>query len=310
MAFSRYYKAEPYFQIMRRVGQFEKEKHALRFWGYLKQQEIDSSLEEDESNGTWTIWVADEDKIDFAIEKQKQFSDNPEDPIFLSSTTPTSNTVREKKTNTQKSRFKEFNLRDRWKNNRHGPGTVTLSLIITCVGVFLLSGMGKNTQMVGKLFMSESMDGHLTEFLSGEIWRVFTPIFLHFNLLHILFNMFWLHDLGSQIECKKGWKFFVTFVAILAVCSNFSQFLISGPNFGGMSGVVYGLFGYVWIKSRMDPGDGFQIDPTIAMIMFGFFAICFTGIFGGVANWAHAGGLLVGLGWGYGSAYRWNRGKM
>ena len=41
---------------MRRVGQFEKKKYALRFWGYLKQQKIDSSLEEDESNGTWTIW--------------------------------------------------------------------------------------------------------------------------------------------------------------------------------------------------------------------------------------------------------------
>ena len=68
---------------MRRVGQFEKEKYALRFWGYLKQQKIDSSLEEDESNGTWTIWVADEDKIDFAIEKQKQFSENPEDQSFL-----------------------------------------------------------------------------------------------------------------------------------------------------------------------------------------------------------------------------------
>ena len=295
---------------MRRVGQFEKEKHALRFWSYLKQQDVDSSLEHDESDGTWTIWVADEDKIDFSIEKQKQFSDNPEDPIFLSSTTPRISEVTEKESNVSKSRFKEFKLRDRWKNTRHGPGTVTLSLIITCVGVFLLSGMGKNTQMVGKLFMSENMDGNLTEFLSGEVWRVFTPIFLHFKLLHILFNMFWLHDLGNQIEGKKGWKFFVTFVALLAVCSNFSQFLISGPNFGGMSGVVYGLFGYVWIKSRMDPGDGFQIDPTVAMIMFGFFAICFTGIFGGVANWAHAGGLIVGLGWGYGSAYRWNRGKM
>ena len=294
---------------MRRVAQFEKEKLALRFWGYLKQQEIDSSLEEDESLGTWTIWVADEDKIDFAIERHKQFSINPDDPAFLSSIPKAQEPVKDKPS-PQKSRFQEFNLRERWKSTRYGPGTVTLSLIITCVGVFLLSGMGKNTQMVGKLFMSESMDGQLTEFLSGEIWRVFTPMFLHFNLLHILFNMFWLHDLGNQIEGKKGWKFFVTFVAILAVCSNFSQFLISGPNFGGMSGVVYGLFGYVWIKSRLDPGDGFQIDPTIAMIMFGFFAICFTGIFGGVANWAHAGGLVVGLAWGYGSAYRWNRGKM
>ena len=310
MAFSRYCKPNYYLQVMRQVGQFEKEKLALRFWGYLKQQEIDSSLEEDETNGTWTIWVADEDKIDFAIEKQRQFSENPENPVFLTSTTPNDSSLTEKEPNSPKSRFKEFNLRNRWKNTRHGPGAVTLSLIITCVGVFLLSGMGKNTEMVGKLFMSERMDGHLNEFLSGEIWRVITPIFLHFNLLHILFNMFWLHDLGNQIEAKKGWKFFVTFVVILALCSNFSQFLISGPNFGGMSGVVYGLFGYVWIKSRLDPGDGFQIDPTIAMIMFGFFAICFTGIFGGIANWAHAGGLIVGLGWGYGSAYRWNRGKM
>jgi GlpG protein len=292
---------------MRQVGQFKQEKLALRFWEYLKHQEIDSSLEEDDSLGTWNVWVADEDKIDLAIQKEKQFSENPDDPVFLSSGPPKSIP---KVSNLNKTRFKELNLRDRWKKTCHGPGVVTLSLIITCVGVFLLSGMGKNTQMVGKLFMSETMGGQLSEVLSGEIWRVITPIFLHFNLLHIFFNMYWLHELGNQIESKKGWKFFVTFVAILAICSNFSQFLISGPNFGGMSGVVYGLFGYVWIKSKLDPGDGFQIDPTIAMIMFGFFVICFTGIFGGVANWAHAGGLIVGLGWGYGSAYRWNRGKM
>jgi GlpG protein len=294
---------------MRQVGQFDQEKLALRFWGYLQQQEIDSSLEEDETSGEWTIWVDDEEKIVDALLKFKQFTENPEDSIFLnidSVNKPPSSAKKETKSN----RFKEFKLSDRWKKNNNAPGTITLSLVITCVGIFLLSGMGKNTQIVGPLFMSEKMDGQLSEFLSGEIWRLITPIFLHFNLLHILFNMLWLYDLGSQIEAKKGWKFFVTFVFILGFFSNFSQFLVSGPNFGGMSGVVYGLFGYVWIKSRFDPGDGFQIDPTVAMIMFGFFIICFTGIFGGVANWAHAGGLVVGLVWGYGSAYRWNRGKM
>ena len=292
---------------MRKVGQFEQEKLALRFWEYLKNHEIDSSLEEDDGLNAWTVWVADEDKIDFAIEKRSQFSKNPEDPIFLSSS-PTQST--QQNPISKKSRFKELNFRDRWKTMRHGPGPVTLSLIITSVGVFLLSAYGKNTQAVGKLFMSETMGGQLSEVLSGEIWRLITPIFLHFGFWHILFNMFWLHDLGNQIEAKKGCKFFVTFVAILAIFSNFSQFIISGPNFGGMSGVVYGLFGYVWIKSKLDPGDGFQLDPIIAMVLFGFFVICFTGIFGGVANWAHAGGLVVGLGRGYGSAYRWNRGKM
>jgi GlpG protein len=294
---------------MRQVGQFDQEKLALRFWGYLQQQKIDSSLEEDETSGEWTIWVDDEEKIVDALLKFKQFTENPEDKIFLSTDSVDKPSGVPKK-ETKSSRFKEFKLSDRWKKNHNGPGTVTLSLIITCVGIFLLSGMGKNTQIVGPLFMSEKMDGQLSEFLSGEIWRLITPIFLHFNLLHILFNMLWLYDLGSQIEGKKGWKFFVTFVVILGFFSNFSQFIVSGPNFGGMSGVVYGLFGYAWIKSRFDPGDGFQIDPTVAMIMFGFFILCFTGIFGGVANWAHAGGLVVGLLWGYGSAYRWNRGKM
>jgi len=131
---------------------------------------------------------------------------------------------------------------------------------------------------------------------------------LHLGPLHLLFNMFWLYELGSQIERKKGGKFFLTFLLFVAIFSNLTQFTFSGPNFGGMSGVIYGLFGYVWIKSRLDPGDGFLIDPAAAMIMFGFFLICFTGVFGGVANWAHAGGLAVGLAWGYGSAFRWNLG--
>ncbi len=95
---------------MRRVGQFEKEKHALRFWSYLKQQDVDSSLEHDESDGTWTIWVADEDKIDFSIEKQKQFSDNPEDPIFLSSTTPTSDKLPRKNQTSQNRDLRNLTL--------------------------------------------------------------------------------------------------------------------------------------------------------------------------------------------------------
>ena len=84
--------------------------------------------------------------------------------------------------------------------------------------------------------------------------------------------MFWLHDLGGQIEKRKGPKFFISFILVIALVSNLAQFILSGPAFGGMSGVVYGLFGYVWVKTRLDPGDGFRLDPTVAMIMFGFFS--------------------------------------
>jgi GlpG protein len=148
-----------------------------------------------------------------------------------------------------------------------------------------------------------------SDLLSGQFWRAITPIFLHGSFFHILFNMFWLFSLGRQIENRKGGKFFLTFVLILAVASNLSQFIFVHGNFLGMSGVVYGLFGYVFIKSKLDPGDGFGIDQANEFIMFGFFVACWLGLLGNIANAAHTGGLIVGLAWGWCSALRWNRGK-
>ena len=294
---------------MRLIGSFNTEKHALRFWSYIKKQGIESSLEKADSpkEVNWEVWIAEEDKVDSAFSFLSEFQADPEDQKYEVS----SQIEKDAKTrNPPRNRgFREFNLRDKWQRTDRSAGTMTLSLIITCVAVFLLSGMGKNTELVGGFFISEKVDGQLSEFLNGEIWRVFTPIFLHFNFLHILFNMFWLHDLGGQIEKRKGPKFFISFILLIALVSNLTQFTLTGPAFGGMSGVVYGLFGYVWVKTRLDPADGFRLDPMVAMIMFGFFLICFTGVFGGIANWAHAGGLAVGLAWGYGSAYRWNQGR-
>ncbi len=291
---------------MRKVGDFKLEKEALVFWSFLSKEKIDSSLEEKEGEEGYEIWISDEDQINEASFHYQEFLKNHDDPKFKVK-------LKDKRKpeslpESKKSGFKQYNLGNKWRSQEKSPGVVTLALIITSVAVFLISGMGKNTQIIGPFFISEEINGGLDEIISGQLWRLITPIFLHFNLLHILFNCMWLHSLGSQIEKKKGTKFFITFILCTAIVSNLSQFLITGPAFGGMSGVVYGLFGYVWIKSRLDPGDGFYIDPVIAMIMLGFFLVCFTGAFGGVANWAHAGGLIVGLGWGYGSAFKWNLG--
>jgi GlpG protein len=291
---------------MRKVGDFKLEKEALVFWSFLSKEKIDSSLEEKEGEEGYEIWISDEDQINEASFHYQEFLKNHDDPKFKVK-------LKDKRKpeslpESKKSGFKQYNLGNKWRSQEKSPGVVTLALIITSVAVFLISGMGKNTQIIGPFFISEEINGGLDEIISGQLWRLITPIFLHFNLLHILFNCMWLHSLGSQIEKKKGTKFFITFILCTAIVSNLSQFLITGPAFGGMSGVVYGLFGYVWIKSRLDPGDGFYIDPVVAMIMLGFFLVCFTGAFGGVANWAHAGGLIVGLGWGYGSAFKWNLG--
>lgn len=132
--------------------------------------------------------------------------------------------------------------------------------------------------------------------IRGEAWRLVTPIFLHFSVLHILFNMLWLRELGGAIEDRRGPVKYLGLVLLIAVVSNVGQYWITGqPLFGGMSGVVYGLFGYIWLKQRVEPAAGLALPPMAAFWMIGWFVLCWTGTFGNIANWAHTFGLFTGM---------------
>jgi GlpG protein len=65
-----------------------------------------------------------------------------------------------------------------------------------------------------------------------------------------------------------------------------------------MSGVNYALFGYIWMRGKLDPGSGFGVSPQTAMWMLVWFVLCWTGFVGPIANWNHAGGLAAGVGLG------------
>jgi GlpG protein len=141
--------------------------------------------------------------------------------------------------------------------------------------------------------------GELSEVFSGQLWRLITPIFLHFMLLHILFNMMWLWDLGGKIELRETSGFLVFFVLSVGLLSNLVQYFSSGPGFGGMSGVVYGLLGYVWIRSQK-PGSGYSLNSAIVTLMLVWLILGYTGILGPIGNAAHLSGLLIGVAYGFG----------
>ena len=143
---------------------------------------------------------------------------------------------------------------------------------------------------------------YIPELRRGQLWRLVTPIFIHYGILHLVFNLFWLRDLGSAIEGRKGWLWLLMIVLVTAVLSNVGQFAWSGwPHFGGMSGVVYGLFGYCWIKARLQPHEQFWLDSQTVTIMLAWLVLCMTGYLGPIANAAHVVGLIVGCAFAYGA---------
>jgi GlpG protein len=108
-----------------------------------------------------------------------------------------------------------------------------------------------------------------------------------------------------MIEGRQSWRMLAVLVLVIAVGSNLAQFFYAGPVFGGMSGVVYGLLGYIWMRGKFDPGSGLYLHPTTVTMMIIWFLACFTPFIPHVANGTHAAGLVIGLAWGYLSSLRY-----
>lgn len=174
-------------------------------------------------------------------------------------------------------------------------GETTFTILVICVVLYGLSYLEMGKRLNDLLFMGSTESGFLHEILHGQIWRLMTPIFIHLSILHILFNMLWFKDLGYIIEYKFGKKDLLTLIGISGVVSNFLQYCVSGPQFGGMSGVLYAMLGYIWVYKKMNQDFDYSLPARDITIMIGWLLLCLTGFLGPIANSAHAGGLFVGM---------------
>jgi GlpG protein len=280
---------------MRQVGTIPDEALARRLSDYLLTQGITTRLEQGDQG--WAVWVHDEDRLEQAGQELKAFLENPDDARYADAA---------KIASALRQRTAKSLVMPRRRLGRSDRRPVTFALAALSIVVTLSSDFGVPLGSIANDCLITSFVGdhgritHLPQdlpeiFQKGEVWRLVTPIFIHFGVAHLIFNMLWLFDLGSQIErCLGSWRFGLTVLAI-AIISNLVQFEAQGTGFGGMSGVVYGLFGYVWIKIRRDSDCDYFVHPTNIVLMIAWFFLCMTGTVGDVANWAHGAGLVLGI---------------
>ena len=268
----------------------ETEEQARTFADYLFLRDIETQIEPAKT-GARGIWVIDEERVDESKALLSRFRSMPDAEEFYQA----SAAAAERRRGVEQEIRKEEKLLKRSAAfpRLMGGGGLTMVLLVLCVIVALATKLGQDPTWTDWLLISmEKVSG-------GQFWRLFTPVFLHFSLWHLLFNLLWLQDLGAVLEVKIGTWRFAAVVALVALVSNLAQYAAGGAGFGGMSGVVYGTFGYLWIRGKRDFRFGLSIAPMTSGLLLVFLALGIFGLLGPTANAAHFSGLLVGgaLGW-------------
>jgi GlpG protein len=171
-------------------------------------------------------------------------------------------------------------------------GLITLMVFTVCWLIFLGSELGWAQTLFTHLrfYPQLSFDAFVDQPL-----RLIGPAFFHFSWLHIVFNTMWWWQLGGSIEKKLGKACLINLLLISAIVSNFGQYMVSGANFGGLSGVVYALVGFVWWFGYLAPEQGLSLaKPIVAFLLF-WLILGFVDLLPvNVANTAHLLGLISG----------------
>ena len=306
---------------MRQIGVLPDAFQARALADYLLTLRIETRVEQQPEG--CVVWACDEDRVAQARQEFDTFRKEPRAPRYAAAAGTAAAIRREEDEIEEDYDRRQTQLRELLAEPAKPRGgkafTFALSSIAFVVAFLTKFGDEDQKPLMQALFIApfhiKTENGNelivwnrLSNVAHGEIWRLVTPIFIHLTFVHLLFNVLMLNYLGGAFEERRGPIRFLLFVLVAAVVSNLAQYYLGwvshvskwseqkpNPGFGGLSGVVYALFGYVWMKSRFEPQLGFVVSTNQVVIMVGFFLLCFTGGVGPVANVCHAAGFGVGL---------------
>ncbi|MFQ2470541.1 rhomboid family intramembrane serine protease GlpG [Aeromonas caviae] len=233
-----------------------------------------------------SVWLADERRLAQAQQEVKRFLSEPNHPRYMEASWQSGHA--DARIDYSKG------MTDPVTDFLHQAGPLTLVVIIACLAIYALDAIGL------PIFDELAFHPTLAQFTDWQAWRYVTPAFIHFSVLHLVFNLLWWWYLGGQIEQRLGsGKLFILLI-VGAALPNIAEFFASGPRFGGLSGVVYALLGYSWLRTRLQPDCGLAMPPALMGFMLVWLVLGFLDMLGTpTANMAHLAGLLVGLAQGW-----------
>lgn len=269
---------------MHRLAGLNNPRQAQAFIDYMASRGI-ALVMAPEPEGLFALWLEDGQYLVEAEAELNQFLSNPYDRKYQAASWDVA------ETRTAKFHYRSPSLLGLV---RAQAGPFTLLVMVVSVVVYLLWLLGMQ-QPVFRLMHFPVMDGD-----EWQLWRFFSHALIHFSTLHVVFNCLWWWILGGQLERHSGSTKLLQVFLISALISGFAQFWFHGPNFGGLSGVVYALLGYIWWMGWLAPNRGLSIPKPYVVFMLVWLVLGFADVLGmSVANMAHLFGLLSGcaLGW-------------
>jgi membrane associated rhomboid family serine protease len=131
----------------------------------------------------------------------------------------------------------------------------------------------------------------------AQPWRLLTSALLHADVVHLAFNVYWLWVFGTLLETELGAARLVGLMVTFAVLSGAGQFA-TGNGGIGLSGIGYGLWGFLCGAQRRDTRFADAMDGKTMQLFGAWFVLCIVLTWAKVwqiANVAHGVGAVAGL---------------
>lgn len=313
---------------MRQLGTLPDAGQATRLTDYLVAKGV--HVQTEPAGDKFAIWVRNEDHLAEAKQEFETFLADPSNERYSGHSAAADEVRRLRQEKLDQAKDNVVDPRNLWTQPALNQLPVTMVLIGLCVAATIATGFGKSIEVVGEgmnrrvdvrpatewlsffrpshvLKNGAKPDNPFIDVMNGEVWRLITPAFIHFSVMHLVFNAAMLYQLGGLIEQRHGSLFMGILSLAAAVLSNAGHEFIETAMIGGYSGVDYAYFGFVWIRSGLIPGVAYRMDGQtvvlmLAWLLFGFSGLSETMFDLRMANWAHLFGMVVGIAGAYAHA--------